>query len=200
MYVGTRGGGMDHAVCLAGQKGCALRIGFNPVSVDPVPIPANWGFLVAHSLQRAEKSGSAREEYNRRRALAQAGDPAALKHALSERARVEDAIGSLRRADLESFGRLLNDSHASLRDDLRVSCDRADRLVDACRTAGALGARIMGAGFGGYVVAVCERREIAEIMSRLDCDHFARQPERDQFPDYLMQVEASEGALSQSDS
>src|SRR5438874_455274 len=66
-FVGTRGGGMDHAASLASRAGCASLIGFNPVTIRHIPIPAGWGFLVANSMVRAEKSGSAREEYNARR-------------------------------------------------------------------------------------------------------------------------------------
>ncbi|MES1257435.1 MAG: galactokinase family protein [Acidobacteriota bacterium] len=195
-YVGTRGGGMDHAVCLAGRKGCALRLDFDPVRFHAEPIPPVWAFFVAHSLRRAEKSGAARDEYNHRRALAQSGDPSALRHAKSERERVEQAIAAMRRGDLPAFGALLDESHRSLRDDLRVSCEQADRLVESCRAAGAAGARIMGAGFGGYVLGVCDRRHAPDVLGRLERDHFAGLPERAQFPDYLMQVEAGEGALS----
>jgi galactokinase len=195
-YVGTRGGAMDHAVCLAGRTGCALRIDFNPVAVHAEPIPPGWAFFVAHSLRRAEKSGAVRDQYNLRRTLAQAGDQDALRHAHSERRRVERAIAAMRSCDHAQFGELLNQSHRSLRDDLRVSCEPADRLVEACLAAGALGARITGAGFGGYVLGFCERHAVAETIERLDRDHFARQTSRAAFRDYLMPVEAGEGALS----
>jgi galactokinase len=66
-FVGTRGGGMDHAAVLASEPGCASLIHFEPLSVRPIPIPQDWGFLVAHSLATAEKSGGAREAYNARR-------------------------------------------------------------------------------------------------------------------------------------
>lgn len=200
MFVGTRGGGMDHAVCLSGRRGCALRISFNPAQTEPEPIPPDWAFFVAHSLQRAEKSGAAREAYNLRRQLAMDGDPLALRHAMSERERVEQAIRAMRVQDAELFGRILSESHRSLRDDLRVSCPGADAVAKSCADAGAYGARIMGAGFGGYVLAICRRAEIAEVMARLDRDYFAHRPQREDFPDYLMQVEAGEGALPHLDS
>ena len=63
-FVGTRGGGMDHAASLASRQGHASLIGFVPLSVRHVPIPPDWGFLVAHSLHTAEKSGAVRELYN----------------------------------------------------------------------------------------------------------------------------------------
>jgi galactokinase len=67
-FVGTRGGGMDHAASLASQAGCASLIEFDPLAVRPVPVPRGWAFLVAHSLTVAEKSGAAREQYNACRA------------------------------------------------------------------------------------------------------------------------------------
>ena len=63
-FVGTRGGGMDHAASLASQAGCAALIQFDPLAVRPVPIPSDWSFLVAHSLTVAEKSGAVRQQYN----------------------------------------------------------------------------------------------------------------------------------------
>ncbi len=200
MYVGTRGGGMDHAICLAGRRGCALRVGFGPVRTEPEPIPPDWAFFVAHSLRRAEKSGSVREEYNLRRLRAVEGDPQALRHGLSERDRVEAAVEAMRRGDREEFGGILSASHRSLRDDLQVSCEGADRVVEACAAAGASGARIMGAGFGGYVLGLCGREEAPELLARLDRDYYGARLERHEFPDYLMQVEAGEGALRHFDS
>jgi galactokinase len=200
MYVGTRGGGMDHAVCLAGRRGCALHISFAPVAADPEPIPPDWAFFVAHSLKRAEKSGAVREEYNLRRQRALGGDAQALRHAVSERERVDAAIEALRLGDIQEFGEIMSASHESLRDQLQVSCEGANRVVEACLAAGAWGARIMGAGFGGYILAVCDRADAAEVLARLDRDYFQGQAERHEFPEYMMQVEAGEGALPHLDS
>jgi len=67
-FVGTRGGGMDHAASLASQAGCASLIEFDPLAVRLVPVPPDWAFLVAHSLTVAEKSGAVRQQYNACRA------------------------------------------------------------------------------------------------------------------------------------
>jgi galactokinase len=67
-FVGTRGGGMDHAASLASRAGCASLIEFEPLAVRHVPVPADWAFLVAHSLTVAEKSGEVRQRYNACRA------------------------------------------------------------------------------------------------------------------------------------
>ena len=63
-FVGTRGGGMDHAASLASLAGCASLIEFIPLAVHHIPIPPDWAFLVAHSMHSAEKSGPVRERYN----------------------------------------------------------------------------------------------------------------------------------------
>jgi galactokinase len=67
-FVGTRGGGMDHAASLASRAGCASLIEFDPLAVRAVPVPPDWAFLVAHSLTVAEKSGAVRQQYNACRA------------------------------------------------------------------------------------------------------------------------------------
>ncbi len=67
-YVGTRGGGMDQAISAGARAGCAARVEFDPLRIQPVPVPDGWRFVVAHSLVQAHKSGGAREGYNRRRA------------------------------------------------------------------------------------------------------------------------------------
>jgi galactokinase len=67
-FVGTRGGGMDHAASLASRAGCASLIEFDPLMVRAVPVPPGWAFLAAHSMTVAEKSGDARQRYNACRA------------------------------------------------------------------------------------------------------------------------------------
>jgi galactokinase len=64
-FVGTRGGGMDHAASLASQAGCASLIEFDPLAVRPHAVPPDWAFLVAHSLTVAEKSGAPRAAVQR---------------------------------------------------------------------------------------------------------------------------------------
>lgn len=65
-YVGTKGGGMDQAVCLLAEPGTATRISFDPLTVTHVPVPDDWRFVVASTLAKAEKAGNAREAYNAR--------------------------------------------------------------------------------------------------------------------------------------
>src|SRR5256886_647440 len=65
-YVGTAGGGMDQAIILGAQPGCASRIDFHPLRLTPTAVPADWRFIVAWSLVHAEKSGAAQQAYNER--------------------------------------------------------------------------------------------------------------------------------------
>jgi galactokinase len=161
-FVGTRGGGMDHAASLASKEGCASLVSFRPLGVRHVPIPPEWTFLAADSLIRAEKSGAARERYNAARS-----GPGAAAHVAGEAARVHAAVDAMQRGDAESFGRLLLESHASLRDGLKVSCEALDRLVETAMESGAIGARLTGAGFGGCALIFCLKPEAARVERRL---------------------------------
>jgi galactokinase len=73
---------------------------------------------------------------------------------IGENERVDAAVAALAGGELRALGELLNASHASLRDDYEVSVPEVERAVEACGDAGALGARIMGGGFGGSVLAL----------------------------------------------
>ena len=76
------------------------------------------------------------------------------RHVVTENQRVLAMAALLRRGEVADGGRLLNESHASLRDDFEISWPEADVTVDAAVAAGALGARMMGGGFGGSVLAL----------------------------------------------
>ncbi len=210
-FVGTRGGGMDHAASLASKAGCATLVEFAPLAVRHIPVPAEWSFLVAHSLQKAEKAGAARAEYNRRRAagdaaLARLGlrsyrealdiadpDPA-FRHTTSEARRVAAAVKAMEHADIDEFGRLLLASHASLRDRLCVSSQALDKLVEAAMESGAVGARLTGAGFGGCAVVLCRRPDIAGVRRGLLNRYYAGRPEFDESR-HLIDAEPGPGAL-----
>ena len=163
-FVGTRGGGMDHAAVLGSRAGRASLIHFQPVSIRHIPIPRDWAFLVAHSGVHAEKSGAIRERYN---AIRNARSGPVLDHVRTESARVLEAVEAMERDRPERFGQLLLDSHASLRDRLQVSVPALDSLVEAAMQSGALGARLTGAGFGGCAVVFCLRRDLERVRAGL---------------------------------
>jgi galactokinase len=100
----------------------------------------------------------------------------------------------MREGDDTTFGRALNESHDSCRDLLRVSCPSLDRLVEVARDAGALGARLTGAGFGGCAVIFTRAEERDRIATALVERYYAGRP--DFRPDiHLMAVEPAAGAL-----
>jgi galactokinase len=234
-YVGTRGGGMDQAVCLAAHAGSALLVGFDPLAVEPVPIRHGWRFVIASSLVRAEKSSGARAEYNLRReqveealaevsrALGATGDVPLtfrdllarheavelidvaertlsdlplrrFRHVVTESDRVTRAVTALRNADAAAFGRLMIASHASLRDDFAVSHAELDAIVDTAVQAGAHGARLTGAGFGGSAVILADADSVERVMETLRERFYAPRGVRGDLTDELFVAEPSAGA------
>ncbi|MER7583555.1 galactokinase [Kitasatospora sp. NPDC097691] len=77
-----------------------------------------------------------------------------VRHVVTENGRVAETIEHLDGGRIAALGPILTAGHASLRDDFRVSCDETDLAVEAAVTAGALGARMTGGGFGGSVIAL----------------------------------------------
>jgi galactokinase len=100
----------------------------------------------------------------------------------------------LRAADRSAFGAALNASHESLRDLLRVSSADLDALVDAAREAGALGARLTGAGFGGCAVIFCQASARERVAAGVAERYYARRSEFDPAT-HLIAAEPSAGAL-----
>ena len=90
------------------------------------------------------------------------------RHVISENKRVLDAIGALKSNDLVEFGRLMNASHDSLRDDYEVTGTELDTLVEEARKVeGVLGSRMTGAGFGGCTVSLVEERAIDSFKKQV---------------------------------
>jgi galactokinase len=173
-------GVMDQMASVHGRLGHALLLDCRSLTVEPIPIPRDVAVIVVHSGLPRRLADS---EYARRReacaaaaarlhiaalrdasALDVADDPFA-RHVVSENARVVEFARALRGDDRTELGALMNASHASLRDDFAVSTPELDALVGALLDAGALGARLTGAGFGGSVVALAPHGRAAAIAS-----------------------------------
>jgi galactokinase len=171
---GVPTGIMDQLTSAAGVQGHALLIDCTTLDVTPVPLPDDVEVVVIDSGQRRALVGSV---YGERAAqcaeaeavigplrAARADDVAAIadpvvrrraRHVVSENARARDCVTALEAADVMAAGRLMTESHDSLRDDFDVSTRVLDALVDRLiATPGVLGARMTGAGFGGCVVAL----------------------------------------------
>ncbi len=78
-----------------------------------------------------------------------------VRHVVTENQRVLDAVTALRAGDLAALAALLDESHASMRDDYQITVPTVDLAVETARTAGAIGARMTGGGFGGCIIALC---------------------------------------------
>jgi galactokinase len=98
--------------------------------------------------------------------LARIDDPAVralVRHVVTENERVRQVIGLLDAGDVRAVGPVLTAGHASLRDDFAVSCPELDLVVDTAVSAGALGARMTGGGFGGSAIVLAEQAVAADV-------------------------------------
>jgi galactokinase len=179
LATGVPCGIMDQLVATSGRRDAALLIDCRTLEREPVPLPPGVAVLVVDSGISRALTGTA---YAERRAECErvaaslglrslrdatlgqvAGEPRA-RHVVTENARVLAFVRALRAGDVDALGPLLLESHASLRDDFEVSTPELDVLVERLVDAGALGARLTGAGFGGCVVAVA-RTDLARAVA-----------------------------------
>ncbi len=149
---------MDQFASALGQRGHAMLLDCTTLEYQAVPFPDELAIAVIDS---GEHRSLADTPYNERRREAEAFDPKRRRHVDSEIARVHAFVYALGRRDFNEIGRLLKQSHESLRDDFEVSTPTVDALVEkAWGIAGCYGARIMGAGFGGSVLALVDRATV----------------------------------------
>ncbi len=178
---GVPSGIMDQLSSIGGRPGCALLIDCRTLEVSPVLLPPEAAVLVVYSGVSRSLADTAYAERRRTcdKVAARLGLPALrdatpeqiaghrwARHVVSENARVLEAARALEDDDLSVLGRLLSESHASLRDDYDVSTPELDALTAALEDAGAAGARLTGAGFGGCVVAVADRADAEGVAAR----------------------------------
>lgn len=90
------------------------------------------------------------------------------RHAVTEMSRVMQAVSALEDRDFTQLGQLLNESHRSLRDDYTVSCPELDTAVEAANKAGALGARMVGGGFGGSAIALINADDSERMIAAIE--------------------------------
>jgi galactokinase len=189
-WVGVRCGIMDQMISASGRAGHALLIDCRSLDTEAVPFPPGTTVVV---LDTATRRGLVDSAYNERRhqceSAAHAFGVAALRdvstahfevdcarldeitrrrarHVVTENERTLQAADAMRRGDATAVGRLMNASHASLRDDFAVSSRELDVMVEcgqahpACR-----GIRMTGAGFGGCAVALIHREQAESFTS-----------------------------------
>jgi galactokinase len=185
---------MDQFASANGRAGCALLLDCRSLAFEAVALPGDVTFLIVNSMVKHSHVEGA---YRRRREdcetaeqllgvalrdVVEADLPKLLaglpdgpakraRHVVSENARVRDAVAAMAAGDLAKLGVLMNRSHASLRDDMDVSIAELNRLGEiAQETRGVYGARMMGGGFGGCIIAAVAADDAvaaqAEIVAR----------------------------------
>ena len=133
--------------------------------------------------EAAAAAGMSADELKRSRCLMSDGTPLPeppegfalfrrVRHVLTERRRVERCARALEAGDAETAGRLMFESHASGRDDGGFSCPESDALTEIARSAGALGSRQTGAGFGGCCVSLVRSGETEAFKEKLMRDYY----------------------------
>jgi galactokinase len=281
-FVGTAGGGMDHAAILLGEENSFLKIEFNPLSAEPISAPNDIEMVLFHSLIEAEKSSFVREAYNKRvlecnfakdlfnlylsksTAFSQTridylGDikeslfgieneklerltseflnslaetyslrdllrhfdlskddltdkyqhvlrgaklndesvcynlKSRFRHVYSECQRVNQAVSCLKSNDKIELGNLLNLSHKSLSEDYDVSTPEVDSIVNLLKENGAYGARMVGAGFGGMILALTDKSHAIELIGKMQQALYSGKPDI-KSENSIIRCKATEGA------
>jgi galactokinase len=163
---GVQVGVMDQFASALGRRGSALLLDCATLEYHLVPFPDEVAIAVIDS---GEHRSLADTPYNQRRREAESGDPRRRRHVDSEVARVQAFVDALQERDFARMGSLLKESHTSLRDDFEVSTPSVDAIVERAWAApGCYGARIMGAGFGGSVLALVERGATEAFAQAMD--------------------------------
>jgi len=194
VFVGVPCGIMDQSVSLMAEAGSALLLDCRDLSTTLVPFDLAASGLELLIIDTQAHHALVDGEYAKRRqacesACAKLGatslrdiDISVLEagrellsdeefkrahHAISEMARTLAAVKVLQQKDFASLGALITQSHISLRDDYEVSCPELNCAVDVALSHGALGARMVGGGFGGSAIALVAQAQINEIKSAI---------------------------------
>jgi galactokinase len=196
-FVGMNCGIMDQFVSALGQRHHALLIDCRSLHYQPVPLPAETAVVVADTMKRRglvdSKYNTRRQECEEGVRILQRYLPQVqalrdvstdqfveherqlpqkvrqrCRHVVYENERVLRGVAALRAGDLAAFGRLMNESHASLRNDYEVSCAELDVMAEAAwKVDGVYGSRMTGAGFGGCTVSLVAEEAIEDFRAQV---------------------------------
>ncbi len=198
---GARCGIMDQMIACCGRANYALLLDCRSLEFQLLPLFADAQFVVSNSMVKHDHAAgeyNARRadcEAATRILSAQMPGLRALRdvsladleryaqllpelvyrrsrHVISENARVLEARAALESGDPESFGRLMRESHRSLKEDYEVSSTELDLLVEiACRLPGVYGSRMTGGGFGGCTISLVRSGEVAAFQDGIAADY-----------------------------
>ncbi|KGH44726.1 hypothetical protein IN07_22390 [Modestobacter caceresii] len=185
--VGAGTGGMDQTVALLAEEGSVLLIHTRDSRTEPVQLGLAEAGLELMVIDTRVKHTLADGQYAQRRAdcdeaarllglewlsdatpadVERLSDPrlkARTRHVVTENQRVDAVVELVRAGRVAEIGPLLDGSHTSLRDDYEVSAVELDVVVAAARAAGALGARMVGGGFGGSAIALIRSADASAV-------------------------------------
>ncbi|HYL73551.1 MAG TPA: galactokinase [Bryobacteraceae bacterium] len=211
-FIGLPTGIMDQYTSVFGRENAALCIDCRSLTAEPVDLPRGVAFIAVNSMVKHQLGQSAyRQRVEECAAAARAlgleslrdATPGQLpqilepitqkraRHIVTENQRVLDFVEACRQNQPAIMGRLLVDSHTSLRDDYQVSCAELDFLVDkSLSIEGVYGARMTGGGFGGCIVALIELAAAANFETAIR----AAYQQKFQIDPTVYQIHASPGA------
>jgi galactokinase len=192
-WVGVNVGIMDQLISAVGKDGAAMKLDCRTLDFEYIPIPPNIRFVVLDTMTRRELTQSA---YNRRHeevilAASLLGVPSLrdaslsilnerqsalppliykrAKHVITENNRVHSFCDAMLKNDLARMGKLINQSHTSLKDDFEVSSLELNLIVELAQGSDlCLGARMMGAGFGGCALAMLKGDNTEEFIRDIE--------------------------------
>ena len=194
-YVGVPCGIMDQSVSLMATQGSALLLDCRDLSTKNIPFDVASSGLELLIIDTQAHHALTDGGYAQRRAscesvVANLGikslreltmgqlensrdlltetEFVRARHAVTEMKRVLDCVQALSDSNFARVGELINQSHISLRDDYTVSCPELDTAVDAALAAGALGARMVGGGFGGSAIALIQASKTTETIKTIE--------------------------------
>ena len=193
-YVGMPCGIMDQSISIMGREGHALLLDCRDLSTDQIPFdiaPHGLELLVIDTQVHHElvDGGYAERRASCEKAVSTLGikslrdisveDFVSRKseldqitfvrayHAVTEMRRVLDAVNALKKSDFLTFGKIVTEAHNSLRDNYTVSCPELDLAVEVSLENGALGARMIGGGFGGAAIALLKSEDVEMVKSNI---------------------------------
>jgi galactokinase len=194
---GVPAGVLDEMASLHGVAGHAILLDCHDLATETVRLPEQAEIIVRYLshrtvagspyVERVASCQAAEKEIGPLRLasiddVANIADPvlrARARHVVSENQRVRDCAAALEAGDLAAAGRLMTESHHSLRDDYEVSTPELDRAVETLNgTTGVYGARLTGAGFGGCVIALAQPGAVTEgwLVQAVDGAGMAEEP------------------------
>jgi len=196
-YTGTRCGIMDQFISAFGHAARALMLDCRSLEYSLLPLPADIRMVICNSmvkhqlasgeynLRRADCETAVSilsrhfpgitalrdvtpEDVERHKAELPEVVYRRARHVVTENQRVLDAAAALTSGDIAQFGRLMYESHFSLRDDYEVSCEELNILVDiASKLEGVFGARMTGGGFGGCTINMVAAGAVEAFQARI---------------------------------